>query len=54
VSDDHAGGETGPGIIETLTVVGLSILLGIAIVVFFGGALAGVVAILVDAAHGGS
>jgi hypothetical protein len=47
-------GETGPGILETSIVLGLALLLGAAIVVFFGGALADVIGTLVDAAHGGS
>jgi hypothetical protein len=47
------GAETGPGILETSLVLGLSILLATAIVVFFGGTLADVIGALVDAAHGG-
>jgi hypothetical protein len=46
--------ETGPGILETSIVLGLAVLLAAAIVVFFGGALADVIGMLVDAAHGGS
>jgi hypothetical protein len=45
--------ETGPGILETLLVLGLSALLAMVIVVFFGGALADAIGLLVDAAHGG-
>jgi hypothetical protein len=46
-------GETGPGILETSIVLGLALLLAVAIVVFFGGALADIIGALVDAAHGG-
>ena len=46
-------GETGPGILETSIVLGLALLLAVAIVVFFGGALAVIIGALVDAAHGG-
>jgi hypothetical protein len=46
--------EGGPGILETSLVIGLAILLALMIVVFFGGALANVIGVLVDAAHGGS
>jgi hypothetical protein len=49
-----AGGtETGPGILETSLVIGLSLLLAAVILVFFGGFLADVIGLLVDAAHGG-
>ena len=55
--DDHgsreAGREAGPGILETTIVLGLAILLAAAIIVFFGGALAEAIGVLVDAAHGG-
>ena len=50
----QAGGETGPGILETTIVLGLAIVLAIVIVVFFGGVLADAIGVLVDAAHGGS
>jgi hypothetical protein len=46
-------GDTGPGILETFLVLGLSLLLALAIIVFFGGALADTIGLLVDAAHGG-
>jgi hypothetical protein len=45
--------ETGPGILETTLVLGLAIALALVIVVFFGGALADAIGVLVDAAHGG-
>lgn len=45
--------EAGPGILETSLVLGLAILLAFAIVVFFGGSLAAIIGVLVDAAHGG-
>ena len=47
------GEETGPGILETTLVLGLAILLALAIIVFFGGALADTIGVLVDSAHGG-
>ena len=53
MSDQAGAGETGPGILETSLVLGGSILLALAIISFFGGALADVIALLVDAAHGG-
>ncbi|MEW6225148.1 MAG: hypothetical protein AB1627_11025 [Chloroflexota bacterium] len=53
MSDAHGAGETGPGILETSLILGLSVLLALAIIVFFGGALADVIGVLVDAAHGG-
>ena len=53
VTDHREGAETGPGILETTIVIGGAILLGLAIIVFFGGALAGTIGVLVDAAHGG-
>ena len=49
-----SGGETGPGILETSIVLGLAVLMAAVIVVFFGGALADTIGLLVDAAHGGS
>ena len=45
--------EAGPGILETTIVLGGAILLAFAIIVFFGGALAEAIGVLVDAAHGG-
>jgi hypothetical protein len=44
--------EPGPGILETSIVIVLAILLALAIIVFFGGALAETIGVLVDAAHG--
>ena len=52
-ADDREAREAGPGILETTIVLGLAILLAAAIIVFFGGALAGAIGVLVDAAHGG-
>jgi hypothetical protein len=49
-----SGGETGPGILETSIVLGLAVLMAAVIVVFFGGALADTIGLLVDAAHAGS
>ncbi len=49
----QAGGETGPGILETTLILGLAVGLALVIIVFFGGALANAIGILVDAAHGG-
>jgi hypothetical protein len=51
--DRRAAREAGPGILETAIVLGLAILLAVAIIVFFGGALAETIGVLVDAAHGG-
>ncbi len=53
MSDAQGAGETGPGILETSLVLGLSILLALVIIVFFGGALGDVIGALVDVAHGG-
>jgi hypothetical protein len=54
VSDAGDGaGEAGPGILETAIVLLGAILLAAAIVVFFGGALADAVGVLMDLAHGG-
>jgi hypothetical protein len=53
VTDPRDGAEPGPGILETTLVLGLSLLLAAVIVVFFGGFLADVIGMLVDAAHGG-
>ena len=55
--DRRAGryvGETGPGILETSIVLGLAVLISALIVVFFGGALADAIGVVVDAAHGAS
>ena len=49
----HDAAETGPGILETSLVLGSSVLLAAVIVVFFGGTLAELIGMLVDAAHGG-
>ena len=46
-------GDAGPGILETGIVLGLSALLAVAILVFFGGQLADVIRVIVDAAHVG-
>ena len=51
--DRRKARDTGPGILETTIVIGLAILLALAIIVFFGGALAETIGVLVDAAHGG-
>jgi divalent metal cation (Fe/Co/Zn/Cd) transporter len=51
--DRREATEAGPGILETSIVLGLAILLAVAIIVFFGGALAHAIGVLVDAAHGG-
>jgi len=51
--DRREATEPGPGILETTIVIGLAILLALAIIVFFGGALAETIGVLVDAAHGG-
>ena len=50
---DGTAGETGPGVIETSLVIGLSLVVAVVILVFFGGALGDAVAMLVNAAHGG-
>lgn len=42
-----------PGIIETTLVLSLGFLLAVAILVFFGGAVADVIGLVVDAAHQG-
>lgn len=52
VSEARGAAETGPGILETSLILGLSVLLALVIIVFFGGALADVIGVLVDAAHG--
>jgi hypothetical protein len=45
--------EPGPGILETSLVLVLAVVLAAAILLCFGGTLADVVGVLVDAAHGG-
>ncbi len=54
MSEGRRAGETGPGILETSLVLGLAAVLALVIIVFFGGALADAIGVLVDAAHGGS
>ena len=54
MTEHREGADTGPGILETTIVLGLAILLALTIIVFFGGALAEAIRVLVDAAHGGS
>ena len=50
-----SGGETGPGILETIASCSAwPCCMAAVIVVFFGGALADAIGLLVDAAHGGS
>jgi hypothetical protein len=44
--------DPGPGILETSLVLGLSALLALVVVGFFGGPLADAIGLLVDAAHG--
>jgi hypothetical protein len=53
VTDPRDCTETGPGILETSLVLGLAILLAAVIVTFFGGWVADMVGLLMDAAHGG-
>jgi hypothetical protein len=53
VTDPRDGVETGPGILETSLILGLAVLLAALIVAFFGGAVADIVGLLMDAAHGG-
>jgi hypothetical protein len=53
VSEHREGADTGPGILETSIVLIGAILLAAAIIVFFGGALAETIGILVDDAHVG-
>jgi len=53
VTGSRPSADTGPGILETSIVLGLAVVLAAAIVVFFGGQLAQLVSVLVDAAHGG-
>jgi len=53
VTGRRPAGDTGPGLLETSIVIGASLLLAAIIVLFFGGQLAQLVGILVDAAHGG-
>ena len=53
MTDPHDAAETGPGILETSLVLGSAVLLAALIVAFFGGTLADLIGVLVDAAHGG-
>ncbi len=53
MSSGRRARETGPGILETTLVLGLSALLALAIVNLAGGTLADTIGLLVDAAHGG-
>ena len=53
MSEHREGADIGPGILETSIVLIGAILLAAAIIVFFGGALAETIGLLVDAAHGG-
>jgi hypothetical protein len=53
VTDGRGPAETGPGILETSLILVLSVLMALAIIVFFGGVLANAIGVLVDAAHGG-
>lgn len=54
MSDAGDGGrEAGPGILETGIVLVGAVALAGAIVLFFGGALADAVGVLMDLAHGG-
>ncbi len=51
--DRRGAADPGPGILETSLVLGSAVLLAAVIVVFFGGTLAELIGVLVDAAHGG-
>ena len=53
MNDPATAAENGPGILETSIVLGGAILLALAIIFFFGGQLAEIIGVLVDAAHGG-
>ncbi|HEY3333742.1 MAG TPA: hypothetical protein VGK16_00800 [Candidatus Limnocylindrales bacterium] len=53
MGDPVGTAENGPGILETSLVLGGAVLLALAIIVFFGGQLADIIGLLVDAAHGG-
>ncbi len=52
--DRQSTAEAGPGILETSIVLGSTMLLAAVIVLVFGGTLAELIGILVDAAHGGT
>ena len=53
MSDHATTADNGPGILETSIVLGGAVLLALAIIFFFGGQLADIIGVLVDAAHGG-
>jgi hypothetical protein len=53
VTHGSVSGDPGPGVLETSLILGVAIALAAVILAFFGGPLADLVAILVDAAHGG-
>jgi hypothetical protein len=53
VSDPVGRAENGPGILETSIVLGGAVLLALVIIFLFGGQLANIIGVLVDAAHGG-
>ena len=53
MGDHVTTADNGPGVLETSIVLGGAILLALAIIFFFGGQLADVIGVLVDAAHGG-
>ena len=53
MSDPAGAAENGPGILETSIVLGGALLLALAIIYLFGGQLADIIGVLVDAAHGG-
>lgn len=54
MTEPVAGYERGPGMLETTIVIGGAIVLALVIILFFGGPLADVIGMLVDAAHGGT
>ena len=53
MTDPAGTAENGPGILETSIVLGGALLLALAIIFLFGGQLAEIIGLLVDAAHGG-
>ena len=53
MSDPAPAAENGPGILETSIVLGGAVLLALLIIFVFGGQLADIIGVLVDAAHGG-
>ena len=52
MSDPVTAADNGPGILETSLVLGGAVVLALAIIFFFGGQLADIIGVLVDAAHG--